>query len=263
MWQEFKSLIKRQSWWYGISDTIFYQKLLNADNYNSFLKEINFYKSIIGTSNKLIFDVGANVGTKSKIFSLLSEKVVAFEPDLQNFKILNARLKHIKHCVINGYALSSKESIAKYYSIENDSAYNSLSKKHINTVVKSRKILRDKKGLTQYEVKTSTLDFSINKYGKPDYIKIDVEGFEKEVVSGLNILVPLISIEANLPEFLPETIDIINYLDKLSKGKYLFNYTIDSNFELKEFVNITEFKKELSTLQVKSIEVYCNLNIAQ
>jgi FkbM family methyltransferase len=262
VWKELKSAIKRQSWWYVIFDTVFYQKLLNVDSYNSFLKDIDFYKSIVGTSNKLIFDVGANVGTKSKIFSLLSEKVVAFEPDLQNLKILNARLKYNKHCVIDGYALSSKESTAKYYSIGNDSAYNSLSEKHINTVVKSRKIVSDKNGLTQYEVKTNTLDFFIDKYGKPDYIKIDVEGFEKEVVSGLNILVALISIEANLPEFLPETIDIVNYLDKLSKGGYLFNYAINNYFELKEFVNITEFKKELSALQVKSIEVYCSLNVA-
>lgn len=259
LFRRIKYEIKRQSWWYIISDNEIYQKLRNAETFHSFLREKSFYKSIIGNSNKLIFDVGANVGSKSKIFSLLSEKVVLFEPDLENLKILNARLKGNSNCIINSCALSSRESIAKYYSIPNDSAYNSISEKHINTVVKSRGILDEKYGLTQYEVNTNTLDYFINKYGVPNYIKIDVEGLEKEVVLGLSILVSMVSIEANLPEFLPETIDIINYWDHLSKGKYLFNYTIDNKFELKEFITPKLIIKKISVLDVKSIEVYCRL----
>lgn len=261
MLKTLKSAIKQQPWWYIMSDSGIYQRLRNASTFNSFLREISFYKSIVGTSNKLIFDVGANVGTKSRIFSLLSEKVILFEPDLENLKILNARLKRNSNCIINGCALSSRESVAKYYSIGNDSAYNSLSEKHINTVVKSRGIIDEKHGLTQYEVNTNTLNFFIHKYGVPDYIKIDVEGFEKEVIFGLSILVSMISIEANLPEFLPETTDIINYLDELSKGRFFYNYTIKETFELPEFISATEIKKKLSVVDVKSIEVYCRLNV--
>jgi len=260
MIQELKSLIKRQSWWYLIADSIIYQKLKNAAGYSSFLKEIEFYGAAIGASNKLVFDVGANVGTKSKIFSRLSEKVVLFEPDRQNLKILNARLKHNSRCIINACALSSQETVSTYYSIGNDGAYNSLSKKHIDTVVKSRGIINEKYGLTQYEVNTKPIDYFIYKYGIPDYIKIDVEGYEKEVIFGLTIPVPKLSIEANLPQFIPETIDIINYLDQLSKGKYLFNYVIDNHFELKEFITASELINELDALHVKSIEIYCFLN---
>jgi FkbM family methyltransferase len=254
-----KSLIKRQHWWYAISDHVIYQRLRSRDRYDSFLEEIAFYESFIGKSNKLIFDVGANVGSKSRVFSLLSERVVLFEPDLENLKILNARLKNISRCVIIDCALSSNQSVATYYSIGNDSAYNSLSEKHINTIVKTRNILTDERQFSQYEVNTSTLDFFIDKYGVPDYIKIDVEGYEKEVIGGLNVLVPMIGVEANLPEFLPETIAIINYLEQLSNGAYLFNYAINNSFKLKEFVNATIFKNELLTLSVKSIEVYCQL----
>ncbi len=254
-----KSSIKKQAWWYFIADSAIYQKLTNASGYRSFLEENYFYESIIGNANKLIFDVGANVGTKSKIFSNLSDKVVLFEPDLENLKILKARLKSTRGCIINGCALSNKASVANYYSIGNDSAYNSLSEKHINTVVKTRKIIDSSSNLTQYEVSTNTLDFFIDKYGTPDYIKIDVEGFEKEVVSGLTVLVPLISIEGNLPEFLNETIDIINYLDRLSAGKYTFNYVITSHLELKEFTTAALLINELRALKVKSVEVYCRL----
>jgi len=254
-----KTAIKQKSWWYSISDTIVYQRLKNPKAFNDFLEEISFYKSILGTHRKLIFDVGANVGTKSKIFLLLSELVISFEPDLKNFKILEARLKKYHNCIINSFALGSKEGFSKYYSIESDSAYNSLSEKHITTVVKNRGIINKKTELNQYEVKTNTLDLFISKYGIPYYIKIDVEGYEKEVILGLTQLIPLISIEANLPEFLPETLDIIDYLDKLSNGKYVYNYSTQNRLELGQYTSSVEFRAIISSLHFKSIEIYIKL----
>jgi FkbM family methyltransferase len=261
MIKEIKNTIKRMPWWYIISDNEVYQRMTNAKLFNSFLRDITFYKSLVGTSNNLIFDVGANVGTKSKIFSLLAKKVILFEPDLNNCRILNARLKHNDNCTIACCALSDHQGVAKYYSIGNDSAYNSLSEKHINTVVLPRGILIETNDLEEYNVSTYTLDYFINKYGLPDYIKIDVEGFERQVILGLTNLAPLISIEANLPQFLPETIDIVNYLDHLSKGKYLFNYTINSRFELSEPLYSNAIIEKLSALKVKTVEVYCILDL--
>ena len=258
--KKLKRVLKHQHWWYKISDSRLYQRLKNPGAYQSFLSEIRFYKSLVGVANKLIFDVGANVGTKSKIFSMLAEQVVLFEPDMENLKILNARLGKHSKCIINECALSSRETVATYYSINDNSAYNSLSEKHINTVVKGRGIVDKRHALTHYKIKTNTLDFFIQKYGVPDYIKIDVEGLEKEVVFGLSTLVPMISVEANLPDFLPETIEIIDYLDGLSEGRIFYNYTITDRFELQNFVSALEIKMKIAALRVKSIEVYCRFN---
>jgi FkbM family methyltransferase len=44
----------------------------------------------------------------------------------------------------------------------------------------------------------TTMDTLISLYGKPDYCKIDVEGFEINVLKGLNIPLNLVSFEYHL-----------------------------------------------------------------
>ena len=49
------------------------------------------------------------------------------------------------------------------------------------------------------EVETTTLEELIRSYGRPFYIKIDVEGHEASVLKGLQSVVPFVSFEVNLP----------------------------------------------------------------
>src|SRR5437016_11681253 len=51
-----------------------------------------FYATIIG-NHDLVFDVGANVGQRSAIFSQLAGMVVAFEPQPQCLTHLRSRFK--------------------------------------------------------------------------------------------------------------------------------------------------------------------------
>jgi len=50
-------------------------------------------------------------------------------------------------------------------------------------------------------VASVTLDQLIEDYGVPDFIKIDVEGYEKEVIEGLSRRVPLLSFEWHEEDF--------------------------------------------------------------
>jgi hypothetical protein len=80
-----------------------------------------------------------------------------------------------------------------------------------------------------YEVEVATLDAMITKYGKPYFVKIDVEGYEKQVFDGLNVPIPVMCFEANFPDFLTETLECMERIHEISPGA-LFN-VIDDRME--------------------------------
>ena len=73
------------------------------------------------------------------------------------------------------------------------------------------------------EVDVTTLDVLIAEHGLPNFCKIDIEGYEPEVLKGLSQPIPYISIEftPELKENSFECIDILLNIDK----SYTFNYS--------------------------------------
>ena len=63
----------------------------------------------------------------------------------------------------------------------------------------------------------------IDHYGVPDFCKIDVEGFEHQVLSTLLEPIPTLSFEFNR-EYFDVAEDCIRKLSEL--GPYIFNYTL-------------------------------------
>jgi hypothetical protein len=66
----------------------------------------------------------------------------------------------------------------------------------------------------------TTLDELVAKFGRPQFIKIDVEGYESEVLSGLSQAVPALSIEW-VPELPENARACLRHLAGL--GDYEFN----------------------------------------
>ena len=68
-------------------------------------------------------------------------------------------------------------------------------------------------------IESTTLTELIGEYGVPDFIKIDVEGYEKEVINGLNTTVPLLGFEWHEEDY-QSVIDSVTRLSNLGFEKF-------------------------------------------
>lgn len=255
-------MLQNSNLWIRISHSDFYKKYRHPKEYKNQKEEFQFYKTLIlelPFNADLIFDVGANIGVKSKMFSKLSKRVLAFEPSSKLVSILKSTFKNSNVEIFN-CALGKEIAILDYYEVVGNEAYNSLSKKHIQTTVTERNIA-DEGSVKTKKVQVEKIENFIKQYGVPVYIKIDVEGYEYEVIQGLETPVPLISFELNLPEFSQESIKIIEYLSKISSGRYHYNFTTESSFLLQDFINSKEAVEYITSTQLRYLEVYARLGV--
>jgi FkbM family methyltransferase len=227
-------------------------------------KEVAFYRNLLKGLHPggLIFDVGANQGTKTDVFLRLGARVVAVEPDETNQHILIERYLRFRltrtPVVIVGKAVSDKSAVETMWIDEPGSAKNTLSGKWVETLRNDG--TRFGQRLTfalRKEIPTTTLDQLVTKYGLPFFIKIDVEGYELSVLRGLRRPVPYLSFEVNLPEFRPEGLQCVEVLGRLAaEGR--FNYAADCRQGLarEDWLGPQEFSRVLSQCEDKSIEVF-------
>src|SRR5581483_10937926 len=89
------------------------------------------------------------------------------------------------------------EDVKDIYICKDANGISTLSKDYTRN---SRFVNQGYKWKDTYQVKCKTLDQMIQKYGLPDYCKIDVEGFEYQVISGLNQKIPLLYFECNIDQ---------------------------------------------------------------
>jgi FkbM family methyltransferase len=226
--------------------------------------EIAFYRTVLKgfLKNDLIFDVGANHGSKTDIFLRLGAKVVSVEPDEANQTILRERfLRHrlnAKPVTIVGKAVSDRNTVETLWIDAPGSAKNTLSHKWVETLKEDDGRFGYKLDFARHvEVETVTLERLMSTYGAPFFIKIDVEGFEVNVLRGLQRPVPFISFEVNLPHFKPEGFECIEQLQRVS-GTGWFNYTVDARhgLSLPSWRTAGEFLEVLDRCTDKSIEVF-------
>lgn len=142
----------------------------------------------------LVFDIGAHHGESADMFLRYgAEKVVSVEASFDNYKELVAhwrdKMKEPRVVPIHAAVSSMEISLLQIFRCEKQSG--------LSTLLPDdwKEIYPDMEFTGMEYVPTITLDTLIRKFGRPEYIKIDVEGAELAVLHGLGSRVGSLSFE--------------------------------------------------------------------
>jgi len=194
----------------------------NIDSSKTILKNMLF------KPGDLVFDIGANIGAKTAEFLAGGARVVCFEPQPDCVNQLQHRFANNPNVMIEPAGLAAQSGVLE---LSICSAANTIStfsqdwkKGRFANFQWDRKVL----------VQVTTLDAAIARFGKPDYVKVDVEGFELEVLRGLTSRLKLISFEFTT-EFLENNracarhLESIGYCEFNAKIGTLDNYVSENH----------------------------------
>jgi FkbM family methyltransferase len=177
-----------------------------------------------------VFDVGANIGQKAEFYLSIGAKVICFEPQPNCVGILEEKYANNPNITIVNKGLAEMPGEMQL-SVCSDANYLST----FSNKWKTGRFVGQNWNQT-VTVEVTTLDEMIKMWGCPHFCKIDVEGFEYQVLKGLSSPIPYISFEFTI-EFLDDSNKCIEHLETL--GYKLFNFAKgnDSHLALYEWVS--------------------------
>jgi FkbM family methyltransferase len=207
----------------------------------------------------LVYDIGAADDGVEPFLKQGAKKVIGIEPVKAQYKILEKKYKNNKDVIVLNLAIGSKDGLEKMY-ICNSRYFSTFSKEQVDCINNQE----ETKNLEFYKeemINILSLDTLIKKYGMPYFCKIDVEGYEPEVLSGLSKPIDLISFEYNTL-FPNKAISCIEILEKL--GEYEFNLmkNKENNIKNKEWVNadnMMEIVSKFNSDEMNFGDIYCRL----
>jgi FkbM family methyltransferase len=185
-----------------------------------------FYRSLVdGAAPGCILDVGANRGSKTEIFLDLASLVIAVEPDPSAASTLRRRFRS-KPVEVLEVAISRRSGTLPFYRFEPGSAFNTLSNDWVAAMTDGSNYMNLRlPEPVSIEVRTDTLSNIIARYLPVKYLKVDAEGFEEDVLSTLNVAIPLVSLEFTLPDMRNAMVACVQLLLQVDPN-YRFNVAI-------------------------------------
>jgi len=142
----------------------------------------------------LVFDIGAHVGDRIAAFRRLGARVVAAEPQPALATTLRLLYGRDGEVTVEQTAVGARAGgIALRLNLDNPTV--STASAAFVSAARDAPGWKDQQWHKTIEVPMTTLDALIARHGMPRFVKIDVEGFEAEVLAGLTQPVAALSFE--------------------------------------------------------------------
>lgn len=194
------------------------------------------------SSGELLYDIGANVGMYSIYAASRGVKVIAFEPESQNYAQLNRNifLNQFQNHVTGLSMAVGKSSAIDYLFLSAFTVGGAVNNLGSSVDYNHRPM----ESAFKQGVLSISLDDLIEKYNLPvpNHIKIDVDGLESDIIFGAEKTLSLTELKSVLVELnddLPEDANVVGILRKngfVLKGKHHAPM-----FDLTEYKNIYNY----------------------
>jgi len=212
--------------------------------------------------NSLCFDVGSHIGNRVSCWRRLGARVVAIEPNSDCVRILRWLYGNDDQVAIHEMGLGSASGTGSLLIDEANPTVSTLSEPWAEAITGSVRFASVRYSQRR-TVPIVTLDELIARHGSPDFVKIDVEGYESEVLLGLSQAIPALSFEY-LPEATDAAVECIDVLERL--GRYEYNYSRGESHVLanRQWIDGTQMHAALAgpLMQSDSGDIYARLCVA-
>lgn len=204
-----------------------YQFAFNRGKLRNRRRMRDFYADYIHRGD-LVFDVGANVGIYSEIFTELGANVIAIEPNPYCSELLR-RFARNRSITVEARAVGEFPGRMTLHLSDNHQL-SSANWEWVKEVQRSY-LHRNAKWIGTLEVEVTTLDRLAEQFGTPSFVKVDVEGFDDRVLRGMSFKPAALTFEYN--RLLPVVAARCLQTPAISSG-YEFNFvnhnTLNNSF---------------------------------
>jgi FkbM family methyltransferase len=154
---------------------------------------VHLFQSLV-TPQSNVLDIGANVGCTTLLFGSLARRVISFEPSPSTFGFLqrNVAASGLSNIAVENYGLGNVAQVSQLTYAPNNRA---------GAFVSSD--AKASRGHTSEAIRIKRLDDVVDAFELPhiNFVKIDTEGFEKNVLEGARTTIarylPLVVLELN------------------------------------------------------------------
>ncbi|MEM6609819.1 MAG: FkbM family methyltransferase [Pseudomonadota bacterium] len=179
-------------------------------------------------SGDLAFDIGAHLGDRTASYRRLGARVVSVEPQPAMFRALRLLHGRDPDVELRCMALGAAAARVPFY-VNGDNPTTSTASRSLIEAAPGNVAWRDQVWDQKIYVAVTTLDSLIDEHGVPDFVKIDVEGYEAELLRGLSRPVRNLSFEFTTLQN-NVAVEALNVLEGL--GRFRYNYSIGENHAL-------------------------------